>query len=73
MQACPPSWCTTSAPAYSALWATHAGPLLYLSLGGVVNVALNLFFVLAFDMGVAGRRPIGTVVSQTLAAFLVVR
>ncbi|MFR5780357.1 MAG: MATE family efflux transporter [Oscillospiraceae bacterium] len=47
-------------------------PLLYLSLGGVVNVALNLFFVLAFDMGVAGVA-IGTVVSQTLAAFLVVR
>lgn len=47
-------------------------PLLYLSLGGIVNVGLNLFFVLAFDMGVAGVA-IGTVVSQCLAAFLVVR
>lgn len=47
-------------------------PLLYLFCGGVVNVGLNLFFVIVFDMGVAGVA-IGTVMSQCIAAFLTVR
>ena len=47
-------------------------PLLYLFAGGIVNIGLNLFFVLAFNMGVAGVA-IGTVMSQCMSAFLVVR
>lgn len=47
-------------------------PLYYLSIAGVVNVVLNLVFVIAFSMGVAGVA-IATVVSQAISAVLVVR
>lgn len=47
-------------------------PLYYLSLAGVVNVVLNLIFVIGFDMGVAGVGT-ATVVSQYISALLVMR
>lgn len=47
------------------------GPLKFLSLSGVVNVLLNVVFVTAFHMGVAGVA-LATIVSQALSAILVV-
>ncbi len=47
-------------------------PLYYLLIAGVINVALNLLFVIAFSMGVAGVA-LATVVSQAISAFLVLR
>lgn len=47
-------------------------PLFYLSVSGVLNILLNLFFVLVFDMDVAGVA-LATVLSQVLSAFLIVR
>lgn len=47
------------------------GPLIYLSSAGVLNVLLNLIFVIAFDMDVAGVA-LATAISQTLSAVLVV-
>ena len=47
-------------------------PLYYLLIAGVVNVVLNLIFVIVFSMGVAGVA-IATVVSQAISAALVVR
>lgn len=47
-------------------------PLYYLLSAGVVNVLLNLFFVIVCNMGVAGVA-IATAISQTISAFLVVR
>ncbi len=47
-------------------------PLIFLSVSGVVNVVLNLIFVIVFHMGAAGVG-IATIVSQFLSAFLVVR
>lgn len=47
-------------------------PLYYLLIAGVVNVALNLVFVITFHMGVAGVAA-ATVVSQAISAALVVR
>ena len=46
--------------------------LYYLLAAGVVNVVLNLFFVIVCRLGVAGVA-IATVISQTISAFLVVR
>lgn len=46
-------------------------PLLYLSVSGIVNVVLNLVFVIFFHMGVAGVA-LATVISQILSAVLVV-
>lgn len=46
-------------------------PLYYLSLAGVVNVLLNLFFVIVMHMDVAGVA-IATIASQYISAFLVV-
>lgn len=46
-------------------------PLLYLTLSGIVNVALNLLFVVGLRMDVAGVA-IASAVSQTLSAVLVV-
>ncbi len=48
------------------------GPLLYLSIAGVLNVALNVVFVTAFDMNVAGVA-LATALAQLLSATLVVR
>ena len=47
-------------------------PLFFLFCGGVINVGLNLFFVIVFNMGVAGVA-IGTVMSQLISAVLTVR
>ena len=47
-------------------------PLNYLFIAGVINVVLNLYFVIVLDMDVAG---VGwaTVISQCVSAFLVLR
>lgn len=47
-------------------------PLYYLSISGVINVALNLLFVIRFSMGVAGVA-IATIVSQYISAALIIR
>ncbi len=47
-------------------------PLYYLLIAGVVNVALNLFFVIVLHMGVAGVA-VATAVSQVISALLVLR
>ena len=47
-------------------------PLYYLLIAGVVNVVLNLVFVIVFHMGVAGVAT-ATVASQAISAALVVR
>lgn len=47
-------------------------PLYYLLGAGVINVILNLFFVITCRMGVAGVA-VATVISQTVSAALVVR
>lgn len=47
-------------------------PLYYLSLAGVVNIVLNLFFVIVCDMSVAGVA-IASVISQYISAFFVLR
>ena len=47
-------------------------PLYYLLAAGVVNVLLNLIFVIVFEMGVAGVAT-ATVISQAISAVLVVR
>ncbi|MBO5144023.1 MAG: MATE family efflux transporter [Lachnospiraceae bacterium] len=47
-------------------------PLYYLLGAGIVNVILNLFFVIVLKMGVAGVGA-ATVISQTISAILVVR
>ena len=48
------------------------GPLLYLSAAGVINVVLNLFFVIALHMDVAGVA-LATILSQAVSAVLVLR
>ncbi len=45
-------------------------PLYYLIIAGTVNVILNLFFVLVFEMDVAGVA-LATVISHTISAVLV--
>lgn len=47
-------------------------PLYYLSIAGVVNVFLNLLFVIVFKMDVAGVA-LATAISQGISAFLVTR
>ena len=47
-------------------------PLYYLLFSGVVNVGLNLLFVIKYDMDVAGVA-LATVISQCISAFLVIR
>lgn len=47
-------------------------PLYYLFIAGLVNVALNLLFVIVFHMSVAGVA-ISTVISQVISAVLVIR
>ncbi len=47
-------------------------PLYYLLSAGVINVILNLIFVIVFDMGVAGVAT-ATVISQIISSFLIVR
>ena len=45
-------------------------PLIYLTISGVVNVALNLLFVIVFHMGVSGVA-LATIISQIISAALV--
>lgn len=47
-------------------------PLYYLTAAGVINVVLNLFFVIGLDMSVAGVA-LATVTSETVSAFLLLR
>ena len=47
-------------------------PLLFLSIAGVLNVVLNLFFVVICGMSVAGVA-LATIISQCVSAVLVVR
>lgn len=47
-------------------------PLYYLAAAGIINVCLNLIFVIVFDMGVAGVA-VATIISQAISATLVVR
>ena len=47
-------------------------PLYYLTVAGVLNVLLNLVFVIVFHMGVAGVA-LATVLSQVVSAGLVIR
>lgn len=47
-------------------------PLYYLSFSGVINVLLNLLFVIVFKMDVAGVA-LATIIAQTISAVLVVR
>ncbi len=47
-------------------------PLFYLTIAGVINVALNLFFVIRCHMGVAGVG-LATVLSQCVSTALIVR
>jgi putative MATE family efflux protein len=47
-------------------------PLYILFFAGIINVILNLIFVILFKMDVAGVA-LATVISQTISAFLVVR
>jgi len=47
-------------------------PLYYLMAAGVLNVVLNLLFVIIFKMSVAGVA-LATVISQILSAFLIIR
>lgn len=46
-------------------------PLIYLTIAGVINVVLNLIFVIAFKMSVAGVA-LATLISQAISAALVV-
>lgn len=46
-------------------------PLYFLLTAGVINVALNLFFVIALHMGVAGVA-LATIISQAVSATLVI-
>ena len=47
-------------------------PLYYLAVAGVLNIILNLIFVIVFEMSVAGVA-LATILSQTLSAILVIR
>lgn len=47
-------------------------PLYYLTFSGIVNVVLNLIFVIVFKMDVAGVA-LATIISQIISAFLVIR
>ncbi|MDD3212335.1 MAG: MATE family efflux transporter, partial [Eubacteriales bacterium] len=47
-------------------------PLFFLTIAGVVNVALNLLFVMVFQMSVAGVA-LATIISQAISAVLVMR
>ena len=47
-------------------------PLYFLLTAGIINVVLNLFFVIVFHMGVAGVA-VATVISQAVSAVLIVQ
>ena len=56
---------------FSAMGETKK-PLVYLSIAGGVNIALNLFFVIVCQLGVAGVA-MASAISQCLSAFLILR
>lgn len=56
--------------AFSAVGNTKT-PLIYLSLSGVLNIGLNLIFVICFQMSVAGVA-LASIISQYLSAVLVI-
>ena len=60
-----------SAAALRALGNTRQ-PLIYLAIAGVLNVIMNLFFVIVVGIDVAGVA-IATVLSQCVSGFLTVR
>lgn len=45
-------------------------PLIYLTLAGIINVVLNLFFIIVLGLGVAGVA-LATIISQAVSAVLV--
>lgn len=47
-------------------------PLFYLTIAGVINVILNLWFVIGFHMGVAGVS-LATVIAQCVSTSLIIR
>lgn len=47
-------------------------PLIFLTVAGIINVFLNLFFVIVFHMSVAGVA-LATIISETISAVLLVR
>ena len=47
-------------------------PLYFLIIAGIINVILNLIFVIVFGMGVAGVA-IATAIAQSVAAFLIIK
>ena len=47
-------------------------PLYYLTIAGVINVCLNLWFVISLHMGVAGVA-LATIIAQAVSAVLIVR
>ena len=47
-------------------------PLMYLSIAGALNIALNLFFVIVCDLSVVGVA-LASAISQCVSAFLVLR
>ena len=47
-------------------------PLYYLMSAGIINVVLNLFFVIVCHLGVAGVA-LATIISQTVSAVLILR
>ncbi|MBR4023635.1 MAG: MATE family efflux transporter [Ruminococcus sp.] len=47
-------------------------PLYYLTFAGIINVLLNLLFVIVFKMDVAGVA-LATAISQCISAFLIIR
>ena len=47
-------------------------PLLYLTLGGIINIILNLIFVILFNMDVAGVG-LATTISQCISALLILK
>lgn len=47
-------------------------PLYFLTIAGIINAVLNLFFVIALHMSVAGVA-LATIISQAVSAWLVVR
>lgn len=47
-------------------------PLIYLAIAGVINVVLNLVFVIGFKVGVVGVA-LASIISQYISAFLVIK
>lgn len=47
-------------------------PVIYLTMAGIINIILNLVFVIVFQMDVAGVA-LASAISQTFSAFMVVR